>query len=328
MDPNTHSTRPSAGQPDWLGSLATVVDGLATQDLDRLGDVVRAERVLVLRRLVDRLEGQWLKELAGVDARGAAGADQAQRVGSTAAWLRGRLRLGAGAASGAVRTARALFGGPLTQTAAALTAGAISAAHASVLAHATKDLPAHLTMDAEPVLVEAAAGLDPPRLRRVVEHLRLVADPDGADAQAERGHARRALEGGRLPQAGGVRPQLAVTVDLDSLLGRAGALGGEVGWAGPLPPEACRRLACDSAVTRVLVTHPADHRPATHSTRPPRVPQGRGGGAAAGRDGPAAPSPGRRRHPTVGGRPDQPGRPTRPADRPGRPRRQLCRSRL
>jgi len=57
-----------------------------------------------------------------------------------------------------------------------------------------------------------------------------------------------------------------VTVELDSLLGRPGALGGEVGWAGPLAAEGCRRLACDGAVTRVLVTRhgagldiPLDH---------------------------------------------------------------------
>jgi hypothetical protein len=82
-----------------------------------------------------------------------------------------------------------------------------------------------------------------------------------ADALTEL--ARRHLEGGRLPQAGGVRPQLTVTVDLDSLLGHPGAVGGETGWAGPLDPEACRRLACDGAVTRVLVTrqHPGQHHP-------------------------------------------------------------------
>ncbi|HSO51150.1 MAG TPA: DUF222 domain-containing protein [Actinomycetes bacterium] len=84
-----------------------------------------------------------------------------------------------------------------------------------------------------------------------------------ADALTEL--ARRALEGGRLPQAGGVRPQLTVTVDLDSLLGHPGAVGGEVGWAGPLDPEACRRLACDGAVTRVLVTRHPSHHPG-HST--------------------------------------------------------------
>jgi Domain of unknown function (DUF222)/HNH endonuclease len=73
-----------------------------------------------------------------------------------------------------------------------------------------------------------------------------------ADALTEL--ARRHLEGGRLPRSGGVRPQLLVTVDLDTLLGHPGGVGGELGGIGVLDPEACRRLACDGAVTRVLVT--------------------------------------------------------------------------
>ncbi len=319
MNPNTHSTGPPGRRPDGLATLAAAVDELAAHDLDGLPDTVRAERVLGLRRLVDRLEGHWLKELAGVDARGAAGAEQDQEAGSTAAWLRCRLRLGAGAAASAVRTARALFHGPLAATAVALTNGELSPAHAAVLAHGTADLPDHLTAAAEPVLIEAATRLDPPRLRRVLGHLQLVADPDGADHDNDRRHqrrglwlaptfegmvaldglldpeagqtllaaleplarptdasdprsgrqrtadaltelARRNLEGGQLPHTGGVRPQLTVTVDLDSLLGRQGALGGEVGGPGPLEPEGCRRLACDGAVTRVLVTrHPPHH---------------------------------------------------------------------
>jgi hypothetical protein len=79
-----------------------------------------------------------------------------------------------------------------------------------------------------------------------------------ADALTEL--ARRALEAGHLPQTGGVRPQLTVTVDLDSLIGHSGpgALGGDMA-SGPLEPEACRRLACDGALTRVLVTrHPTN----------------------------------------------------------------------
>jgi hypothetical protein len=201
-----------------------------------------------------------------------------------------RLRLGAGAAASAVRTARALFRGPLAATAAALTSGELSSAHAAVVASGTHTLPEHLTGEAEPVLVEAARRLDPPRLRRVLGHLQLVADPDGADRDRERRHqrrglwlaptfegmvavdgllepeaghtllaaleplarpadatdnrsgsqrhadalaelARRHLEAGRLPQSGGVRPQLTVTVDLDSLLGHPGALGGEIDGA-------------------------------------------------------------------------------------------------
>jgi hypothetical protein len=101
--------------------------------------------------------------------------------------------MGASAASGWVRTARALFRGTLTGTAEALAEGAISPAHASVLAHGTHDLPDHLAADAEPVLLEAARRLDPPRLRRAVAHLRLVASPDAAGDQAERRHQRRGL---------------------------------------------------------------------------------------------------------------------------------------
>jgi hypothetical protein len=174
MDSNTHSTR----SPGGLIGLAAVVDGLAAQDRAGLPDAVRAERVLALRRLLDRLEGRWLAALATLDAAGAAGAEHGVQAGSTASWLRARLRMGAGAASRAVRTARALFGGPLTQTAQALRDGELSAAHAAVLTAGTHHLPDQVTVEAEPVLVEAARRLDPGRLRRVLGHLQLVDAPD------------------------------------------------------------------------------------------------------------------------------------------------------
>jgi hypothetical protein len=191
-----------------------------------------------------------------------------------------------------------------------------------VLANGTADLPAHTTMQAEPVLLQAARRLDPPGLRRLVGHLRYVADPDAADAEAQRRYerrglwlaptwegmlaieglldpeagqtllaaleplarptgaederngdqrnadalaelARRSLEAGSLPRTGGVRPQLLVTVDLATLLGHDGSLGGELGWVGSLPAEAARRLACDGAVTRVLVSR---QQPDNHNT--------------------------------------------------------------
>jgi hypothetical protein len=309
MGSNTHSAK----QHDRLAALVAANQELAAEDLDQLGDTALAADTVRLQRLLDSLQGQWLRRVAAVDARGAAGAELDQPALSTASWLRGRLRLGAGAARSTVRTARALFCGPLTETAAALVAGDISPAHATVVAEGTHQLPEHVRLDADPVLVEAARRLDPPQLRRLVGHLGQVADPEGADRAAERRHdrrglwlsptwegmvavkgllepeaghtvlaaleplarpaeagddrkggqrnadalaelCRRALEGGRLAKTGGVRPQLLVTVDLDSLLGRPGSLGGEAGWAGPLAPEACRRFACDAAVTRVVVT--------------------------------------------------------------------------
>jgi len=193
MNSNTHSTQDPGGRLDGLAVLAAAVDGLAAQELNRLSDAALAEQVLALRRLVDRLEGHWLQQLAAVDGRGAAGADQGQQVGSTAGWLRTRLQLGAGAAASFVRTARALFRGPLAATAEALIAGELTVAHARVLAHGTQDLPDDVTVAAEPVLVEAAGRLDPPRLRRVIAHLCLVADPAAADRHSELRHGRRGL---------------------------------------------------------------------------------------------------------------------------------------
>jgi hypothetical protein len=359
MDSNTCST----GRPVGLTALATAVEELAAQDPDGLADAALAEQVLELRRLLDRLEGQWLRTLAVADGRGAAGADQGIQAPSTAGWLRARLRLGASDASSAVRTARALYRGPLTQTAKALADGELSAAHASVLAHGTHDLPAATAAETEPVLVAAARRLDPPRLRRVIGHLRLVADPDGETSHTERLHqrrglwlsptiggmvavdgllepeagqtvlaaleplarpadaadtrsgaqrqadalaelARRVLEGGRLPQTGGVRPQLTVTVDLDSLLGHHGGLGGEVGGAEPLDPRPRPRPR------RGLRRPRAPGRPGRRG-RPGRPVAGGGGAAPAGTwwwpD------------PTAGGGPDQPGGDRRSTGRPGRP---------
>ena len=217
--------------------------------------------------------------------------------------------------------------GPLPATADALVGGVLSPAHARVLAQGTQHVPDQVVMEAEPVLVETAARVDPPRLRQAVGYLCQITDPEGADREREhrparRGRwlvptlddlvavngllepeagqtvmaaleplarptdaddprqggqraadaltelARRALEAGRLPTTGGVRPQLLVTVDLDTL-GGPGGLGGELGWAGPLDSEACRRLACDATVTRVLVTrHPGHQHPAGGQPHP------------------------------------------------------------
>jgi hypothetical protein len=316
MDSNTYSngqpTRPSGGEPtgesaqeptgpstgrpvgplNRLATLAADIEALATQDLRRVPDATLAEEVLQLRRLLDRLEGLWLRTLAVVDARGAAGAEDGLQAGSTAAWLRTRLRLAPRTAASMVRTARALFRGPLPATAQALCAGAISVAHASVVAHGTQDLPDHVRVEADPVVVAQARRLNPSQLRRLVGHLRQVVDPEGADAAAQRRHARRglwltptmdqlvavngllepeagqtvqaaleplarpadagddrsgsqrtadaltelarrSLEGGGLPVTGGVRPQLSVVVELESLLGHPGRWVGI--WAASAP---------------------------------------------------------------------------------------------
>src|SRR4029453_6241862 len=48
-------------------------------------------------------------------------------------------------------------------------------------------------LEAEPVLLETASRVDPPRLRQAVTHLCRVVDPDAADWKAARCHERRGL---------------------------------------------------------------------------------------------------------------------------------------
>jgi hypothetical protein len=118
-----YSNTSSLPVAEGLTELAAAVDALAAQDLTLVPDAQAATWVLVLRTLLERLQGQWLRALAAVDGRGAGGAEDDTPVPSTAGWLRHRLRLG-GAAAGWVRVARALA------------AGELSAAHAAVLAGA------------------------------------------------------------------------------------------------------------------------------------------------------------------------------------------------
>jgi hypothetical protein len=147
MESNAYSDQPrpphAHGPPDELATLTAAVDGLAARGLDGLADPALAEEVLTLRRLVDRLEGQRLKTLAAVDARGAAEPTTTNRSA--------RPRAGSGPGYTSVPHRRQ-FGpdrpGPVPrpppQTAQALGEGSISAAHAAVVASGTSDLPDHV----------------------------------------------------------------------------------------------------------------------------------------------------------------------------------------
>jgi predicted DNA-binding transcriptional regulator YafY len=68
MDSNTHSTGlwtgASAGTPGGLSAVVAELQCLADQPLGSLADAARAERIMALRGLAERLEGQWLAELA------------------------------------------------------------------------------------------------------------------------------------------------------------------------------------------------------------------------------------------------------------------------
>jgi hypothetical protein len=85
---------------------------LEAEDLSGLPYAAQVEWLQEVLWLLDLLMIEWLRELAVVDARGIAGAEQGRPTGSTAAWLVDRLNMDADEATTSVRIARALFPQP------------------------------------------------------------------------------------------------------------------------------------------------------------------------------------------------------------------------
>jgi hypothetical protein len=97
----------------------------------------------------------------------------------------------------------------------------------------------------------------------------LTAAQRRADALVEL--ATRLLNSGELPTTHCVRPHVTVTVSEATLQERPGAPGAELAWAGVVPADTARRLACDATVTRVDVDSrgaPLDVRRATRVVHP------------------------------------------------------------
>jgi Domain of unknown function (DUF222)/HNH endonuclease len=75
-----------------------------------------------------------------------------------------------------------------------------------------------------------------------------------ADALVEL--CRRQLQSGGLPQIGGERPHLFLTVSPQTLARLPRTPAGELRWAGTVPAETARRIACDAAVTEFKANEP------------------------------------------------------------------------
>jgi hypothetical protein len=72
-----------------------------------------------------------------------------------------------------------------------------------------------------------------------------------ADALVEL--ARQRLDAGTLPDVGGQKPHLSVTASTATLMKETGAPPGELDWSQPITADTVRRVACDCAMTRVLL---------------------------------------------------------------------------
>jgi uncharacterized protein DUF222/HNH endonuclease len=121
-------------------------------------------------------------------------------------------------------------------------------------------------LDVAPALdgmIRVAGELDPESGQTLITAIRAVMDVEsrrGTSADVPTPTQRRADALGEVcrqwlgsldrPQVGGERPHVVVTVDLETLLERAGRAG--LDDAGPITPTMARRLACDAEVTRVI----------------------------------------------------------------------------
>ncbi len=67
--------------------------------------------------------------------------------------------------------------------------------------------------------------------------------------------ARGALDAGSLPDTGGERPHITVTIGLASLQGEPFTPPAELAWAGPISATAARRISCDATLTRIIIAN-------------------------------------------------------------------------
>jgi hypothetical protein len=108
--------------------------------------------------------------------------------------------------------------------------------------------------------------LDPETGNSVIAALNAVQDadarsqrrPDARSAGQRRADAlgelcRQWMGSSQRPKIAGERPHMSVVVDVEALVGSAGARA-EYQNGAPLHPETARRLACDAAITRVLTS--------------------------------------------------------------------------
>ncbi len=164
---------------DTLTPLRDAVGSLQSEDLHGVDSGSLLTDVADLRRLADQVEGEWLRRVGEVHARGAA---QVVGAGSTRAFLRGTCLVSPSEASRAVDTASALRT-TCAQTADAVAAGVIGIRQARVIAKVITDLPSALAedtrLDGERVLLEHAAALNPAELARAGRHFACHVDPHG-----------------------------------------------------------------------------------------------------------------------------------------------------
>ncbi len=172
-----------------VARLHATLDALLDADLHDLPQAALPDLVTGLVRAGHRLVAAQLDAVGALDA---SGLPAASRHRSTARWVEARTRVGAGAAGGLVRQARAVRD-HLPATRDALAAGQVSAQHVGAICHVVGLVGVEHARAAEPILLGLAKRADPGVVRRAAAHLHATLDPHAAQAALDRTYERRGV---------------------------------------------------------------------------------------------------------------------------------------
>ena len=149
--------------------------------VDALGHGELGPVLVALRQVQARCDALILATIREVDARGTFTLDGAL---TTTAWDRSRIHPTPAAASRLARTARALRGGTLPNTEAALAAGSFGATHAAIITDGVTDAPAEAVALIEADIVDLASETDESGTANLMRAFGHALDPDAADEKA------------------------------------------------------------------------------------------------------------------------------------------------
>jgi hypothetical protein len=174
-----------------VSELQSALDALAADDLDSLVAPQLLDRTALLVQAANRIHAELARTVRRADCVQASEHDGKK---SMASWLRGHLRLSAGAAHQLVRNGRTLD--QLPAVAAACANGVVTAEQVAVLAPvaAPKNLTAAAARgvdlaEVDAVLAETAATRQHEQLGRVVHHYLARLDPDGTEPDPTEGRS-------------------------------------------------------------------------------------------------------------------------------------------
>ncbi len=177
------------GPVTLVARLHATLDALLDADLHDLPQAALPDLVTGLVRAGHRLVAAQLDAVGALDA---SGLPAASRHRSTARWVEARTRVGAGAAGGLVRQARAVRD-HLPATRDALAAGQVSAQHVGAICHVVGLVGVEHARAAEPILLGLAKRADPGVVRRAAAHLHATLDAHAAQAALDRTYERRGV---------------------------------------------------------------------------------------------------------------------------------------